>query len=942
MTPFNAGSHGQSRPSGPDESALQRTITETIHYVDQDGRKVFADVTASVSFKRAATSAQETAGDETATGDVTAFDAIVSRVLPGYFADKARIAKVNDLAPTAPDIDETVTYARAGRWVLSLAALDAITYPNDPLNATAPKDPRAPDYPVIPHHDGYKPKGPDGVVLGLVDATDPTKGYVPPPLPADLTRDTAITYVATDQTAFVRFVDGTNGDIVKTLTLIGDEGDVSTYTTADDLEALANLGYAVVADDYPAGGVRFENDQNGDQRFTVQLEHRIAMVTPERPGHPGTPIDPVVFPSGPKWPAGVTHDDLTATITETIRYVHVDGTTAAKTHTAAIVFVRSATVDQVTGVVTYGEWAAADRQVIFEAVASPVIAGFTADQITVGERLATPTVGAINVTVTYTPGEQKASVTYVDDTTESIITAVGLTGERGEMSDYTTEDAIAEYERNGYTLVADDFPIAGLSFDPNHKINRDFTVNLVHTFIQATPNKPGQPGAPIDPDNPAGPKWPAGSGKDALIKAVTETIHYVYVDGSQAAPDATATVTYTRIATVDEVAGTLTYAEWTADGDSTFAAVKSPLIIGYTPDKPVVAPQPITKDSADVTVTVTYLANPQAATVTYIDDTTGEVLATDALDVTGGRLVDDTAQGKIAGYLNAGYDLVADDFPAGGVTLDETDTAPQDFTVHLKHRMTTASPAQPGTPGFAIDPNKYPTGPVWPDGTTQADLTKAVTATVRYLFSDGRQAAVAMSQKVTLMRAATVDEVTGQVIDGEWTVEPAESVLATAPTIDGYQAELTQVDGPTAAGDDKDSTITMTYTEVAQPSAPEDDQGEGDAQDGQTDADDYDAGAGKDTLDGKAETAGGSYAPDEGEGNPNGGSDTPDEGEGNPTASGTGVAGPPAQIFDGWVSKRQSGEWAKTALEGFDFTVLGGMRELTRLVKQRSADEASV
>ncbi|HAQ9894718.1 TPA: cell wall protein, partial [Enterococcus faecium] len=94
-------------------------------------------------------------------------------------------------------------------------------------------------------------------------------------------------------------------------------------------------------------------------------------------------------------------------------------------------------------------------------------------------------------------------------------------------------------------------------------------------------------------------------------KEVTQTIHYVYEDGTEAAPDNVDKVTFERTVTINEATGETSYGDWEAkDNDTTFDAVVSPEIANYTPDKKGVAEMvDLTAESKDSEVTVTYKAN---------------------------------------------------------------------------------------------------------------------------------------------------------------------------------------------------------------------------------------------------------------------------------------------------------------------------------------------
>ncbi|MGY0255838.1 mucin-binding protein [Limosilactobacillus fermentum] len=54
--------------------------------------------------------------------------------------------------------------------------------------------------------------------------------------------------------------------------------------------------------------------------------------------------------------------------------------------------------------------------------------------------------------------------------------------------------------------------------------------------------------------------------------------------------------------------------------------------------------------------------------------------------------------GSIADYKKQGYELVTDGYPAD-LTFDNDDTTDQNFTVHLKRRLTPVNPTDPQTPG---------------------------------------------------------------------------------------------------------------------------------------------------------------------------------------------------------------------------------------------------
>ena len=122
-------------------------------------------------------------------------------------------------------------------------------------------------------------------------------------------------------------------------------------------------------------------------------------------------------------------------------------------------------------------------------------------------------------------------------------------------------------------MFTDGYP-ADLTFDNDDTTAQNFTVRLKHQNIQSTE-----------------------------AKTVTETIHYQGA-GNQTPADNTAQVTFTRQVSADTVTGEKTYGSWSAD--QSFAAVTSPVIKGYTPDRAEIGSQTVSGDSSDLDFTVIY------------------------------------------------------------------------------------------------------------------------------------------------------------------------------------------------------------------------------------------------------------------------------------------------------------------------------------------------
>ena len=352
-------------PKWPTSTNYDKTVNETISYVDQNKNAVAKQHTDSVNFTRTVvvdnvtgeviTSGAGTTAWTATNGDTT-FDAVVSPVVPGSVADKAQTAAVTDLNADSADVNETVTYTKVGSLVPSSSdgnfpgAL-TVVYPNDPSDATKVTPAGVPTVP------GYTAHDPEGKVL------TPGSSYQP----SDPTKDTTITYTADQQKGSVSYVDDTTRKTLKTDSISGTTGSKSSYSTSGSIADYKKQGYELVTDGYPAD-LMFDNDDTTDQNFTVHLKHQNIQSTEAK------------------------------TVKETIHYQGAGNQTPAD-NTAQVPFTRQVSTDAVTGEKTYGSWSA-DQS--FAAVTSPVIKGYTSDQAEIGAQTVSGDASDLDFTVVYT------------------------------------------------------------------------------------------------------------------------------------------------------------------------------------------------------------------------------------------------------------------------------------------------------------------------------------------------------------------------------------------------------------------------------------------------------------------------------------------------------------------------------------------------------------
>ncbi|MET3557499.1 hypothetical protein ABID29_000609, partial [Streptococcus rupicaprae] len=620
------------------------------------------------------------------------------------------------------------------------------------------------DTQVSPTIPGYTPN------LPTVEALTVTADSQPTPV--------IVVYTPNAQAAKVTYIDETTGETLEVADLTGVTDAKIDYSTADKIAHYENLGYELVSDDYPADAT-YDKDTTVDQTFTVKLKQRVETIS--RPVVLNTPVNPD-DPNSPVWPESVATAKLEDAQDRLIeyRYLTPTGEEAAPRVIQEATFTRTAQVNLVTGEITYNPWTSQDAT--FEEVISPEIPGYTANLPKISEVQAIPEVVIERSVVIYTPDAQKATVTYIDETTGENLEVADLTGVTDAKIDYSTADRIAHYEKLGYELVADNFP-ADVAYDKDGNVTQEFTVVLKQRVETVTPDKPVNPKTNEELE---------------LTRTVTRTIEYKYLTetGEEASATVTQTATFTREATVNMVTGEIVYKDWTTEDDELDTQV-SPSIPGYTPNLATVPALKVTADSQVDPVIVVYTPDAQKAKVTYIDETTGQTLeVADLTGVTDAKIDYSTAD-RIAHYESLGYELVADNFPSD-VTYDKDGALTQEFTVVLKQRVETVTPDKP----------------VNPKTDDELELTRTVTRTIeyKYLNENGEEASAIVVQTATFTRQATVNMVTGQVTFSDWNAAEAQLPEVVSPILPNYKADKLEVAGTSVTPDSDDSNVVVIYT----------------------------------------------------------------------------------------------------------------------------------
>ena len=410
------------------ELGLIEEVTHTVHYKLEDGSDAgIADNVQTVTFTRTAkidavTGAILEYGNWTP--DTKAFAAVDTPAKDGYIASEKTSTANANVGATDKDTEETIIYRKLGSYVPVVPA--GVTPPADfdktpkPYPNATPEDPTRPGTPTtptttIPEIPGTTPVGPDGTPL----KKNPNGGYDLPPVPTDPTQNTTITYVKDgSQVAVTHFIEVNSatdktekGAVATSIVDTGDTGKAFTkgQSVTDTINALKAKGYTVVENGYPENGT-FDSDVTTNQEYKVLVTVKEIPVTPDDvTPTPDTPIDPN-NPNGPKWTPELIkelEEGRTEDVKRTIKYIYSDGTAVEDSNLTSVAdkkektltFKRSATINPVTGKITFGNWTPAKQS--FEEVTSPEIDGYIVDRATVPAKEVTETAGDITEVVVY-------------------------------------------------------------------------------------------------------------------------------------------------------------------------------------------------------------------------------------------------------------------------------------------------------------------------------------------------------------------------------------------------------------------------------------------------------------------------------------------------------------------------------------------------------------
>ena len=894
-----------SNPNGPKYKDLKlaeevkRTITYT--YADDvaDTTKRGTDAEpkheTTVSFTRTATvnavTKEITYSEWTAKdNDTTLEGKAVVPVKTGYVATgdvESSKKDVTGVNATDKDIVEKVIYKDLGKFVpvvpegFTPPTIENPQYPNNPDDPTKPGTPTT----TIPYVPGTTPVGPNGKPLTPKDPKDPTKGYNPP-TPTNPTEDTTIVYTKDgSQVAVTHFIEVNSetdktekGGVAQSIVDTGDAG--KAFTKSADVTATINAlkakGYTVVENNYPENG-KFDADSKTNQEYKVLVAVKPVTVNPNDPTPtPGKPIDPN-NEDGPKWTPELIkelEDGRKEEVKRTINYVYADGKKAADSVEETKEFKRSATINPVTGKITFGDWSPAQT---FEAVTSPEIKNYTPNKATVPASEVTATAEDINETVVYTTKPVTLDPTKPTDPNTPNVTPkpddkvpndpkgrtykeLGLIEEVTHTVHYKLADGSDagipdNVQTLTFTRTADLDPVTGAisNFSDWKAKGDDTTIDAV-----TTPNKPGYvASAKVST---------ARENVKATDKDSEETIiyrklgSYVPVIPEGVTPPANTDLTPKP------------YENPTNEDPTKPGTPAETPVVPYIPGTTPVGPngKPLTpKDPNDPTkgyevpkvpedptqnTTITYVKDgSQVALVHFIkaDGTAVHVSVAEAGDT--GKAIKTTNIDNVKAELEAkGYEVVVPTDPAytaervafyadANRTFDDKDDKgdkgiSQVYYVIVKEGI---SPIDPDKP---LDPNNPNTTPKPGDKVPgdpkqrtyeQLGLLDEVNRTINYRYANtdkveeakrGQEAAATVEQKLRYSRKGDLNKVTGEITyTSDWT-KPQTLAEVTSPVIEGYVADIKAAEKvENVAHDAADSVVNVVYSPLGKyvPKVPE-------------------------------------------------------------------------------------------------------------------------
>ena len=559
----------------------------------------------------------------------------------------------------------------------------------------------------------------------------------------------SISYTANNQTGKISYVDSQGNEVGQTA-LTG-KTDQSVAVTPE-----APTGWIIVAgQDIPKSVTA---TATGIPTVTVRVEHSTTIVTPKTP-EKDIPTGPVPGDPSKNYEK---MESLTATPTRTIVVTDPSGKTTKVTQT--VNFTRTATFDEVTGEITYSNWASSEPTEWSEYTA-PEVAGYTATS-SVSAKPVTAKTADETVSISYTANNQTGKISYVDGDGKEVGQTT-ISGKAGETVNVTPQVP------SGWKIVpGQDIPKT-ITISENGIPT--VTVKVEHGTVIVTPDTP-------EKDIPTGPV-PGDPSKnyekmESLTATPTRTI--VVTDPSGKTTKVTQTVNFTRTATFDEVTGRVTYSDWKLQNSNAsnhaaqWDSYTPHVITHYVPSVAEVPAKVVNSHTANSQVEITYAPASESQVIRYVDQN-GKEISTQIV--------------------------------SGKYGLDTT------FTPKLPNNWQAANTIPTS---IKIGENGGLTTIVVEAKTEKVQQSKTVTETIHYHTANGKQIVADKEMKVNFTRTGVKNLVTGEITWNNWNKDKESFNEVPSPKVSGYTASPAKVAAQTVTPNSEDLVFTVTYTKDQQ------------------------------------------------------------------------------------------------------------------------------
>ena len=487
---------------------------------------------------------------------------------------------------------------------------------------------------------------------------------------------------------------------------------------------------------------------------------------------------------------GQVGSDTSREIGRTINITKPDGKTTAITQT--VTFTRKGTKDLVTGKITYGDWSNGGKQSLAQ-LATPKIDGYTADPAVIAALEVTPDSKPMTtVDVHYSADEAGQTIVYQDKDGNEVGTQ-RITGKTGETVNVTPQPP------KGWVIDPDSASKLPTSVVIPAKDNNPIKVGVKHQIITLRPGEASEEygvkdsdvnktvtrtitvNTPTDVNAPIAPSANVDASTPNAVPADGQANKPVQGNGNTIVQS----VKFMRAASIDAVTGKITYSDWQANGNDTFAAYKAPEVKGYVAVPSEVAAEKATPDMKDQTVTINYILAKDAGTQTIIyQDKDGKQVG----------------KQDITGKLDT--DVPVTPQPPKGWTIDPDSKVKLPATVHITkdnkpitisvtHKLDLLDPENPGH-GLSAD-----------------DFKRDVTRPIIITLPGGSD--VDMSQTVHFIRGGSYDEVTGDIVFTPWKGDKKQMPEMVLPPINGKLPTPNVIPAADVTIDSKFAPIHVLY-----------------------------------------------------------------------------------------------------------------------------------